>query len=175
MIIASELRAVSEWAPSQSTADQPLFVKVSLSARELTASIPVDEQTMSIAISLPPSYPLSRATVNSQHRVAVDEKKWRGWLIATQGVINFSDGGNGGGDGGPLIDGLLAWRRNVTATLKGQTECAICYSVVAADRQLPSKRCGTCRNCFHGSCLFRWFKSSNSSSCPLCRNAFNYG
>ena len=126
---------------------------------------------MQIAIRLPASYPLARATVDSVHRVAVDEKKWQGWLMTTQGVINFSSSG----DEGALIDGLLAWRRNVTATLKGQTECAICYSVVGADRQLPGKRCGTCRNMFHGSCLFRWFKSSNSSSCPLCRNAFNYG
>ncbi len=125
---------------------------------------------MQIAIQLPPSYPLSRATVDSVHRVAVDEKKWHSWLMTTQGVINFS----AVGDECTLIDGLMAWSKNVSATLKGQTECAICYSVVGADRQLPGKRCGTCRNLFHGSCLFRWFKSSNSSSCPLCRNRFNY-
>ncbi|MCJ1260822.1 hypothetical protein MMC22_000685 [Lobaria immixta] len=169
-IIASELSTISEWAPSQSTSDQPLTVKVSPSAREITAGIPIDEQHMQIAIRLPASYPLARATVDSVHRVGVDEKKWHSWLMTTQGVINFSSSG----DESALIDGLLAWRRNVTATLKGQTECAICYSVVGADRQLPGKRCGTCKNMFHGSCLFRWFKSSNSSSCPLCRNAFHY-
>ena len=146
-------------------------IKVSLSSREITASIPLDEQFLQISIRLPASYPLARASVESLHRVAVDEKKWRGWLIATQGIINFTaDGG-----GQPVVEGLLAWKRNVTATLKGQSECAICYSVVGSDRQLPSKRCGTCKNLFHGSCLFKWFKSSNSSSCPLCRNAFNYG
>ena len=170
LIIANELATVSAWAPSQAAVDQPLAVKVSHTTHEITASIPVDEQTMSIAIRLPPSYPLARATVDSIHRVGVDEKKWRSWLITTQGVINFSSEGKGGS----LIEGLMAWRRNVTATLKGQTECSICYSVVSAERQLPSKRCGTCRNMFHGGCLYRWFKSSNSSSCPLCRNAFNY-
>lgn len=170
IIIASELNTVSLWGPSQADADQPLSVKVSTSTREITASIPIDEQTMSIAIRMPSSYPLSRATVESIHRVGVDERKWRSWIITTQGVINFSNEGNGGA----LIEGLLAWRKNVTATMKGQTECAICYSVVSAERQLPSKKCGTCRNMFHGGCLYRWFKSSNSSSCPLCRNAFNY-
>jgi len=170
IIITNELTHVSAWGPSQAAADQPLTIKVSLPAREITASIPIDEQIMSIAIRLPPSYPLARATVESIHRVGVDEKKWRSWLITTQGVINFS----GEGNGGSLIEGLLAWRKNVTATLKGQTECSICYSVVSAERQLPSKRCGTCRNMFHGGCLYRWFKSSNSSSCPLCRNAFHY-
>ena len=173
LLIASDLSTVSAWAPSQATADAPLTVKVSPSTREITASIPVDEQLMQIAIRLPPTYPLARASVDSVHRVGVDEKKWRGWLITTQGVVNFSNADSG--EGGNLIDGLLAWRKNVTATMKGQTECAICYSVVGTDGQLPSKRCGTCRNLFHGSCLFRWFKSSNSSSCPLCRNAFNYG
>lgn len=172
LIIALELSTVSAWAPSQATADAPLNVKVSPSAREITASIPVDEQNMQIAIHLPPTYPLARATVDSVHRVGVDEKKWRGWLITTQGAINFSSADSG--EGGNLIDGLLAWRKNVTATMKGQTECAICYSVVGSDGQLPSKRCGTCKNMFHGSCLYKWFKSSNSSSCPLCRNAFNY-
>ncbi|KAL8831212.1 MAG: hypothetical protein Q9191_000993 [Dirinaria sp. TL-2023a] len=170
LIIGRELTAVSEWSPSQASADQPLTIKVSASTRQITASIPIDEQTMSIAIHLPQSYPLQRATVESVHRVGVDEKKWRSWLITTQGVINFSNEGNGGS----LIEGLMAWRKNVTATLKGQTECSICYSVVSAEKQLPSKRCGTCRNMFHGGCLYRWFKSSNSSSCPLCRNAFHY-
>ncbi|KAL8950264.1 MAG: hypothetical protein Q9222_003689 [Ikaeria aurantiellina] len=140
LIISSELATVSVWAPSQaSESDQPLTVKVSYSTHEITASIPIDEQFMSLAITLPPSYPLSRATVSGLHRVGVTEQKWRSWIITTQGVINFSDIGGGN----QLIDGLTAWRKNVTATLKGQSECAICYSVVSADRQLPSKRCGT--------------------------------
>lgn len=172
LIIASELSTISSWGPSQANADQPMTIKVSLTAREITASIPIDEQSMTIAIHLPKSYPLARAEVTSVHRVGVAEKKWNFWLINTQGVINFSSGG--AGEGNALIDGLLAWRKNVTAAMKGQAECAICYSVVSADRQLPSKKCQTCKNSFHSSCLFRWFKSSNSSSCPLCRNAFHY-
>ncbi|KAL8696693.1 MAG: hypothetical protein Q9201_007532, partial [Fulgogasparrea decipioides] len=138
LIIASELAAVSAWVPTAATSDtdnQPLTVKTSSSTREITASIPIDEQAMSITITLPPSYPLSRATVSGLHRVGVDEKQWRSWIITTQGVINFSDLGGGN----QLIDGLIAWRKNVTATLKGQKECAICYSVVSSDKQLPSK------------------------------------
>ena len=172
LVIAQEFAVISEWAPSQSTTDQPMTVKFSPAAREITASIPIDEQYMTIAIRLPPAYPLARAEVESVHRVAVVEKKWRSWIINAQGVINFSAGGVG--EGNSIIDGLLAWKRNVTAAMKGQTECAICYSVVSADRQLPNKKCSTCKNTFHNSCLFKWFKSSNSSSCPLCRNNFNY-
>ena len=172
LIISSELSTISAWGPSQATDDQPMTIKVSPSAREITASIPIDEQTMSISVRLPPSYPLARAEVKSIHRVGVVEKKWQSWLINAQGVMNLSSGS--AGEGSSLIDGLVAWRKNVSAAMKGQTECAICYSVVSGDRQLPSKRCSTCKNMFHSSCLFRWFRSSNSSSCPLCRNSFNY-
>ncbi|KAL8807885.1 MAG: hypothetical protein Q9200_004485 [Gallowayella weberi] len=134
LITSAELATITAWASSQgSDTDQPLTIKVSTSTWEITASIPIDEQSMSLAIALPPSYPLSRAIVSGLHRVGVTEQKWRSWIITTQGVINFSDLGGGN----QLIDGLVSWRKNVTATLKGQTECAICYSVVSADRQLP--------------------------------------
>ena len=173
LIIARELSTIAAWAPSQATDDHPMTIKTSLSTREITASIPVDEQTMSISVRLAPSYPLARAEVKSIHRVGVVEKKWQSWLMISQGVMNLSSGS--AGEGNALIDGLIAWRKNVAATMKGQAECAICYSVVSSAKELPGKRCSTCKNSFHSSCLFRWFKSSNSSSCPLCRNAFHYG
>ncbi len=172
LIVARELSTIAAWAPSQATDDQPMTIKTSLSTREITASIPIDEQTMAISVRLPPSYPLARAEVKSIHRVGVVEKKWQSWLMISQGVMNLSSGS--AGEGNALIDGLIAWRKNVSAAMKGQAECAICYSVVNGAKELPSKRCSTCKNSFHSSCLFRWFKSSNSSSCPLCRNAFHY-
>jgi E3 ubiquitin-protein ligase DOA10 len=75
---------------------------------------------------------------------------------------------------GSITDGLTSFRRNVTGAMKGQSECAICYSIISGDRQLPQKRCPTCKHMFHASCLFKWFKTSNASTCPLCRNAFNF-
>ena len=150
-VIASELNTVREWGPSQNDGDQPLTVKVLSSANEISASIPVDEDFMILAIRLPPSYPLARAEVEGVRRVGVPEKKWTSWIRNTQGQLTIASEGGANA----LIDCLLAWRKNVTATMKGQTECAICYSVVAADRSLPSKVCKTCKNKFHGSCLFR--------------------
>ncbi|KAI9847626.1 MAG: hypothetical protein M1837_002200 [Sclerophora amabilis] len=168
LVIGDELRTVREWVDNSSdAADGEMKVKVSTRAKEVTASYEVDEQTMQIMIKLPGTYPLSQVTVEGLNRVGVDEKKWRSWLINTQGVIMFSNGS--------IVDGLTAWRKNVTGALKGQIECAICYSIISSDKQLPTKKCNTCKNLFHSSCLFKWFKSSNSSSCPLCRNAFNYG
>ena len=169
-IVVTELSTIKQWAPSQEDAtESPLTVKVSYTTHEITASIPIDDQTTSISIRLPPSYPLARAEVSGVHRVAVPESKWQSWIRNAQGQLTVSDGGSNA-----LIDCMLAWRRNVTAAMKGQGECAICYSVVGADKTLPRKECPTCKNHFHAGCLFRWFKSSNSSSCPLCRNTFAY-
>ncbi|KAF1983519.1 hypothetical protein K402DRAFT_456495 [Aulographum hederae CBS 113979] len=168
LIIADALQSVSEWAATPDVAsDHKLVIKVNARAKDVTASYEVDEQNMVMALRFPPNFPLGQAVAESVNRVAVDEKKWQSWIRITQGVIAFSNNN--------IVDGLTAWRKNVTGALKGQTECAICYSIVSSDKQLPTKRCSTCKNLFHSSCLFKWFKTSNGSSCPLCRNAFNYG
>ncbi|KAL8689551.1 MAG: hypothetical protein Q9218_004800, partial [Villophora microphyllina] len=116
LIIAGELATVASWATTSASntdtdddKDHPMTVKTSQATREITASIPIDEQSLALAITLPPSYPLSRATVSSLHRIGVTEQKWRSWLITTQGIINFSDLGGGH----QLIDGLSAFRKNV--------------------------------------------------------------
>ncbi|KAK8183553.1 RING zinc finger protein-like protein [Phyllosticta capitalensis] len=168
-IIGGALAAVSAWATTDnaSDGDAALTVKVNGRAKEVVAGYEVDEQFMTMAMRLPATYPLASVTVEGINRVAVSEHKWQSWLRAAQGVVVFSNGN--------LVDGLVAWRRNVVGALRGQSECAICYSIISADKQLPSKRCLTCKNLFHSSCLFKWFKSSNGSSCPLCRNPFNYG
>lgn len=158
---------MEQWAASQdSSADDDLVIKVNHRTKEIMVSKEIDDQQLSMVIRLPANFPLGQAVVEGVNRVAVDEKKWRSWLLNAQGVITFSNNS--------LTDGIIAFRRNVVGALKGQTECAICYSIISADKQLPTKRCGTCKNLFHGSCLFKWFKTSNSSSCPLCRNPFNY-
>lgn len=169
LIIEDSLNSVSEWTTTQDpNEERALSVKVSPKAAELIASIPVDEESppVAIVITLPSAYPLHPAIVAGKSRVLVDEKKWRSWLLTIQGVIMFSNGN--------LVDGLLAFRKNVQGALQGQSECAICYSVISTDMQTPNKRCATCKNTFHSVCLFRWFKSSNQSTCPLCRNNFVY-
>lgn len=174
-LISTALSSVSQWSTEQSDPSNPnaagdgetLKVNISPRAKEIRASYDIDDATMSMSIRLPDPWPLRQAEVQGISRVAVDEKKWQSWLRGCQGVITFSNNS--------IVDGLVAFRRNVVGALKGQTECSICYSLVSADKQLPNKRCSTCKNLFHSGCLFKWFKTSNNSSCPLCRNPFNYG
>lgn len=166
-VMAAALDEVSAWGTTQDADDSPVEIKANARASELTASMPIDPESPAIAISiiLPSAYPLNSPTVVGKSRVAVSDKNWQSWLRTIQ-IIIFSTGS--------IIEGLVAFRRNVQGALKGQGECAICYSIIGTDMQTPNKKCGTCKNMFHGACLFRWFKSSNSSTCPLCRNSFSY-
>ncbi|KAG0649365.1 RING-type E3 ubiquitin transferase listerin [Hyphodiscus hymeniophilus] len=170
LVIADIMDDVMKWAEEQEPPaddEKELIVKVSKKSREILAGYEVDDMMMQMMIRLPTTYPLEGVKVVGVNRVAVNEKKWASWMMVTQGVITFSHGN--------ITDGLATFRRNVTGALKGQTECAICYSIISSDRKMPDKRCQTCKNLFHASCLFKWFASSNQSTCPLCRNPFNYG
>ncbi|KAI1747547.1 hypothetical protein F4782DRAFT_520733 [Xylaria castorea] len=169
LIISEALDDVVKWNDSQEAPaddEKELIVKVSRSAREVIAGYEVDDLQASISIRIPPEFPLEAVTVVGVNRVAVDERKWKSWILTTQGVITFS--------GGNIIDGLATFRRNVVGALKGQTECAICYSIISTDKKMPDKRCQTCKNLFHRTCLYKWFQSSNQNTCPLCRNPIDY-
>ncbi|KAG0215792.1 hypothetical protein BGX28_008102 [Mortierella sp. GBA30] len=139
-----------------------LQIKTSKATSEVTASFQIDEATMAIVIRLPPNFPLRQVEVEGLQRVGVKEARWRAWLLAVAGVIAAQNGS--------LIDALSLFRRNVGLHFEGVEDCTICYSIVSLqDRSLPNKTCKTCKHRFHASCLYKWFRTSNSSSCPLCR------
>ncbi|SPN98428.1 uncharacterized protein DNG_01473 [Cephalotrichum gorgonifer] len=169
LIVADALDDVAEWAEAQEAPgdeEKELMVKVSKAAREVVAKYEVDEDMAAITIRVPASYPIEGIVVEGTSRVVVDERTWQSWVRTTQGVITFSNGS--------IIDGLMAFRRNIVGALKGQTECAICYAIIASDKKMPDKRCGTCRNLFHRQCLYKWFQTSSQNTCPLCRNPIDY-
>ncbi|KAF4966358.1 hypothetical protein FSARC_5928 [Fusarium sarcochroum] len=169
LIIADTLDEVQQWADTQEPPamdEQELVVRVARAAREVTAGYEVDESQAAIAIKIPQNYPIEHVSVQGLNRVAVSEKKWQSWIMTTQGVITFSNGN--------IIDGLQVFKRNIIGALKGQSECAICYSIISTDKRMPDKRCTTCKNLFHRTCLYKWFQSSNQNTCPLCRNPIDY-
>ncbi|KAK7981568.1 hypothetical protein PG988_003806 [Apiospora saccharicola] len=169
IIVSETLEDVTKWAETQEVPaddEKELIVRVSRAAKEISVGYEVDEHEASIAIRVPPAFPLDGVAVIGVNRLAVSEKKWQAWILATQGVITFS--------GGSIVDGLLAFKRNVNGAMKGQTECAICYSIISSDKRIPDKACGTCKNLFHRSCLYKWFRSSSQNTCPLCRNPIDY-
>ncbi|KAG0636507.1 hypothetical protein HOY80DRAFT_1088364 [Tuber brumale] len=170
LLIERELSSVQAWIQSHSGGgeDDEMTVKILKALTiEVTATYPIDDQFMEMRVRIPPTFPLRQVEVEGVRRVGLTEKDFRKMQLASQTVINFQSAS--------IIDGLALFRKNLALHFEGVAECAICYSIVAVtpDRRLPNKACATCRNKFHGTCLFKWFKSSNSASCPLCRTAFS--
>lgn len=93
LIISEALDDVVKWNETQEAPaddEKELIVKVSRAAREVIAGYEVDDLNASIAIRIPTDFPLEAVTVIGINRVAVDERKWKSWILTTQGVITFS-------------------------------------------------------------------------------------
>ena len=167
-LVSSEvLKKAEDWVKQQDQTDKDaVIVKVKERAREVTIGREIDDQMLQMVVKLPEDFPLGQVHALGVNRVAVNDKRFNQWLLNVQAAITFNNNS--------IVDGIVAFRRTVAGHLTGSGECSVCYSVVSMDKQLPTKRCKTCRGLFHGSCLYQWFKKSNSSSCPLCRTAFSY-
>ncbi|KIJ37270.1 hypothetical protein M422DRAFT_33818 [Sphaerobolus stellatus SS14] len=167
VLIASEFSQIKPTADtaagSEPLSDDTFSVKVATAVNEVLATFNVDEQQMEIGVKLPAGYPLRGVEVRPIKKVGVTEKVWRRWLFAVQQVITAHNG--------RIVDGLTLFKKTVSLHFEGQVECAICYSILhVVDQKLPTKPCKTCKNRFHAGCLFKWFNTSHSSSCPLCRS-----
>ncbi|KAF9477335.1 hypothetical protein BDN70DRAFT_881303 [Pholiota conissans] len=163
VLIRSELEHVRSHSVSDGLADDVMSVKVANAVNEVAAAYSVDEHQLEIRLRIPPDWPLHKIEVRDVKRVGVDENRWRAWVLGVQQTIWAHNG--------RIIDGLGLFKKNVTLHFEGQVECAICYSIISVmDGTLPKKPCKTCKNRFHAGCLFKWFNSSHSSSCPLCRS-----
>ncbi|KDQ60057.1 hypothetical protein JAAARDRAFT_32435 [Jaapia argillacea MUCL 33604] len=163
VIIRTELTQVVSPESEELLAHENLTVKVANNVSEVTASFAVDEHQLEITIKLPSDWPLHRVEVRDSKRVGVEENRWRAWVLGVHQIM-WSQSGT-------IVDGLNLFKKNVSLHFEGQVECAICYSIISPlDDSLPKKPCRTCKNRFHAACLYKWFNSSHSSTCPLCRS-----
>ncbi|EUC55355.1 E3 ubiquitin-protein ligase listerin, putative [Rhizoctonia solani AG-3 Rhs1AP] len=164
VLISQELEQFRSSAASASDAlaDDTFALKVAPSVNEITASYAVDEQeAFEVAVRIPSEFPLRAAEVKDVRGVAGMENRRRAWLFGVQNTIQQ----------GLIYDALVMYKKNVAGHFEGKSECAICYSLISVtDRTLPTKPCRTCKNLFHASCLYKWFNTSHTSSCPLCRS-----
>ncbi|KAF8899801.1 hypothetical protein CPB84DRAFT_1780009 [Gymnopilus junonius] len=163
VLIQAELEHVRSHASSDGLADENFSVKVAGAVNEVAAAYSVDEHQLEIKFRIPNDWPLHKIEVRDVKKVGVDENRWRAWVLGVQQTIWAHNG--------RIIDGLGIFKKNVTLHFEGQVECAICYSIISVmDGSLPKKPCKTCKNRFHAGCLYKWFNTSHSSSCPLCRS-----
>ncbi|KAB8292386.1 hypothetical protein EYC80_008122 [Monilinia laxa] len=161
ILISDKLEEIEEWASSKEAkegGEKELEIKASRGTRSVFASYEVDETSIQIAIRFPSNYPFYIVKVEGLNRVAVPENKWKSWLLIVQSAVAFSNGS--------LIDGLTTFRRNVEGSLKGHTECAICYSIISSDKKIPDKRCGTCTRFTPSPAYYNSTERSKQASTP---------
>ena len=87
VLISEELRIVKDPSSASELSGENWTIKVSINLGEVIASYTVDDQDMEIAIRLPPDYPLHSIEIREIQKVGVEEKRWRGWLLAVQQTI----------------------------------------------------------------------------------------
>ena len=163
ILIKNEFDDINSKMDRLTSNDDALTIKLNNITNEVKASYLIDDQKLEISFKLPKNYPLTNIQVNGVSRVGISEQKWKQWIMSTQHVIT--------GMNGSVLDSLELFTKNVHLQFSGFEECAICYSILhAVDRKLPSKTCPTCKNKFHGACLYKWFRSSGNNTCPLCRS-----
>lgn len=167
ILINDELNKIEEKINYVTSKDDNLTIKINRITNEVKASYLIDEQKLEISFKIPSNYPLSNVQVIGVSRVGINAQKWKQWIMSTQHVIT--------GMNGSVLDSLELFTKNVHLQFSGFEECAICYYILhAVDRKLPNKICPTCKNRFHAACLYKWFKSSGNSTCPLCRGEIPY-
>uniref|UniRef100_A0AAR2J5P8 E3 ubiquitin-protein ligase listerin n=1 Tax=Pygocentrus nattereri TaxID=42514 RepID=A0AAR2J5P8_PYGNA len=94
-----------------------------------------------------------------------------GYLLAWKLLLTFFKAAPS--QNGSIMEGLSLWKNNVDKRFEGVEDCMICFSVIhGSNYSLPKKACRTCKKKFHSACLYKWFTSSNKSTCPLCRETF---
>ncbi|XP_038622102.1 E3 ubiquitin-protein ligase listerin [Tachyglossus aculeatus] len=142
-----------------------MTVKARSATREVVATYSVDDIFIELIIQLPPNYPLGSIAVESGKRVGVAVQQWRTWMLQLSTYLTHQNGS--------IMEGLALWKNNVDKRFEGVEDCMICFSVIHGfNYSLPKKACRTCKKKFHSACLYKWFTSSNKSTCPLCRETF---
>ncbi|RUS70878.1 hypothetical protein EGW08_021358 [Elysia chlorotica] len=155
-------------ASSQSNDDnkiEGITIKSRPAAREVLATYEMAEVTINMTITLPENFPLGKLDVACDRRVGVSQAQWDRWLLQLNIFLQHQNGS--------IVEGLRLWKGNIDKKFEGLDDCMICFSVIhGTTLQLPRLSCRTCRKKFHSTCLYKWFSTSQKSSCPLCRNLF---
>ncbi|XP_067010319.2 E3 ubiquitin-protein ligase listerin [Anabrus simplex] len=160
LLCQNELSAIQ----TNNTKLKNMEIKVHMRAREVVATYAVDETRMELVITLPDVYPLGMVQVNSNAPL-VGTNQWRNWVRHLSIFLTHQNGS--------VWDGLLLWKSNLDKRFEGVEECYICFSILhGTNFQIPKLCCKTCKKKFHSPCLYKWFSTSNKSTCPICRNMF---
>ncbi|CAO2145521.1 unnamed protein product [Urochloa humidicola] len=145
--------------------DENFCVSVNRSAYEIVATYKKEETGIDLVIRLPNCYPLRHVDVECTRSLGISEVKCRKWLLSLTSFVRNQNGA--------IAEAIRTWKSNFDKEFEGVEECPICYSILhTSNHSLPKLACKTCRHKFHGACLYKWFSTSNKSTCPLCQTPF---
>ncbi|RLN30203.1 E3 ubiquitin-protein ligase listerin [Panicum miliaceum] len=146
-------------------ADENFSVSVNRLAYEIVATYKKEETGIDLVIRLPNCYPLRHVDVECTRSLGISEVKCRKWLLSLTSFVRNQNGA--------IAEAIRTWKSNFDKEFEGVEECPICYSILhTSNHSLPRLACKTCRHKFHGACLYKWFSTSNKSTCPLCQTPF---
>lgn len=165
--------------------DDTMSIVVHNSTREIVATYTLDEVSMELILTLPTNYPLNGVKVEHLKQIG-GKSSVRNFGMQLTKFLNHLNGS--------ILDGLKLWKQNLDKKFQGVEECFICYTIIHQGTcALPKLSCRTCKKKFHGPCLvsflcllfivfliryfflflqYKWFTTSNKSTCPICRNIF---
>ncbi|KCV67614.1 hypothetical protein H696_05901 [Fonticula alba] len=145
--------------------EEPFRLSASSGQRTIAASYHFEDAQLSVTVRMPDCYPLLEAAVEPGEGKGVSSAQWHRWMASVRSFLAAQNG--------TIADALQQWSTDVKRRFDGVSECTVCQCVVQpVDGSLPRITCHQCRNKFHSACLFKWFKSSSQSTCPLCRHSF---
>ncbi|CAL4072477.1 unnamed protein product, partial [Meganyctiphanes norvegica] len=161
LLIQQEISAVS----NSDVKFDNMTVRARIGAGEVVATYTIDEASMELVLRMAPNHPLTTVSVEDHRRVGVSVAQWRNWLLGLTTMLSHRNT--------PLLQSLEFWKKNVDQKFEGVEECYICFYVLhGTNHQLPKLLCRTCKKKYHSACLYKWFSTSNNSTCPLCRALF---
>ncbi|KQK11843.1 E3 ubiquitin-protein ligase listerin [Brachypodium distachyon] len=146
-------------------ADENFSVSVNRSAYEIIATYKKEDTGIDLVIRLPSCYPLRHVDVECTRSLGISDVKCRKWLLSLTSFVRNQNGA--------IAEAIRTWKNNFDKEFEGVQECPICYSILhTSNHGLPRLACKTCKHKFHGACLYKWFSTSNKSTCPLCQTPF---
>ncbi|OII75617.1 zinc C3HC4 type domain-containing protein [Cryptosporidium andersoni] len=131
------------------------------SSRILKINYENKEVEVSLIISFSQLHPLIIPKASIPSIPGISKKQISHWLVPVIRTIKH----------GTLGSAISIWAQNVHLHFRGIDECPICYSILHTQyKTLPRKSCQTCKHIFHSECIYKWFRLSHKTTCPLCVN-----
>lgn len=131
---------------------------------QIIASMEVEDgHSIELKVSFPKEYPLKAPRASLEKYVGISEAKARKWNLSIAAFLMNRNG--------TVSEVIQTWKKNVSQEFEGHEDCLICYSIIQPSTgQLPRLTCKTCHQKYHGTCLYKWFKTSGKSNCVHCQS-----